>query len=368
MRVLYLSDVAHFKGGAEKSLFDAMTTPGVEAILCAPEDGPLTQAAQESGIESCTLDYGRVLGVHRPLRIFGIASALIDAVKAAWRLRRHRVDAIHSNGLKAHGVACLARVFGGPKVIVHIRSIPHTRLEKLFWVFMRVMAARMVLVSRPCWPDGLLGRTLPPNARVVFNGIVALDDGFLSDARPQSPFILGFAGRIHPSKGVHDAIAWLSDCRDLPLRFVIRGEADPQDSAYAQALNQQVTDLGLEDMCVFEGQKTGYQAIYEGIDAVIVPSTTPDPLPRACMEGAALGLPVLGYPAGGIPDMIEDGESGFLVANAQDLRRAIEALSDAERYAVMSKAATSHARTHFSLDALHRALKGIYAQVVNAAQ
>ena len=46
----------------------------------------------------------------------------------------------------------------------------------------------------------------------------------------------------------------------------------------------------------------------------VVPSVYPDPLPRAVLESMALGKPVLAFDVGGIGEMVDDGETGMLLA------------------------------------------------------
>ena len=48
-------------------------------------------------------------------------------------------------------------------------------------------------------------------------------------------------------------------------------------------------------------------------DVVVVPSVYPDPLPRAVIEGMALGKPIVAFDVGGIGEMLDDGVEGALV-------------------------------------------------------
>jgi len=66
-------------------------------------------------------------------------------------------------------------------------------------------------------------------------------------------------------------------------------------------------------------RRSGLDDIYRGLDIVAVASSVPDPFPRAVIEAFSLGIPVVGYPAGGIPDMIRDRETGYLVTSADTL-------------------------------------------------
>ena len=366
--ILFLSDVDYFKGGAERSLFDAMAAPAIMPILAAPASGPLTAEAQKRGIKTATLDFGAVLKVHRPFRARSIALSFKSALNAARALKRlakhHGCTAIHTNGLKAHGVACLARLIGGPPVIVHYRAIPYTPLEKLFWKITQIIAAQVILVSRPCWP----GRALPRNTSVIFNGIdLAAMPTLAPRAQNGKALTLGFIGRIHPSKGLHHLIDWFAYAREnsLDLKLMIRGAAAPQDKAYETEIRRKAQETGLSERIVFDGNKDSYCEIYDGIDVNVVPSVTPDPLPRSCMEANALGIPVLGYPAGGIPFMIDHGVNGFLIRDEREFCAALQRLTEEDGlYETISAAAIQNAENRFSLTALHAALADVYAAVL----
>ena len=321
MKIMFLSDVEYFKGGAERSLFDAMATPGITPMLVAPDKGELIDAAKQNGIKTDTLEFGLVRTVRRPFKFRDIIRTFTDALHAARTLKTIAMNegavAIHSNGLKAHGIACLSRLIGGKPVIIHYRSIPHTPQEKIFWRITQIIASKLILVSRPCWP----WERLPANTKVIFNGI-ELPDRNILPPRPENPrpFTLGFIARIHPSKGLHHLINWFQYAHKngLDIRLVVRGEVAPDEPDYEQKCRTMVEQKGLSDHIIFEGKKLNYKEIYSHIDVNVVSSVTPDPLPRSCMEASAFGIPVLGYPAGGIPDMIDDGVNGFLIRDERE--------------------------------------------------
>ncbi len=361
-KILFLSDVPDFKGGAENSLFDLLGNPNIEPVLAIPEKGAMSRAAEAKGIQTVTIDYGKVLTVRRPFKFLDIPRTFFSAFSAARQLKKTAkklgADYVHSNGLKAHGVACFARVIGGKPVFAHFRAIPFTKLEKMFWKAVRLLSRRVILVSRPCWP----GETLPDNVKVVFNGIRVANDT-PPERNPGTPFRLGFAGRIQYTKGVDTLIEWFDYAykRGLDIRLVIRGEAAPDEKDYEERVRKMVADRGLEDICVFEGKVDGVENVYKGIDANVVSSVVPDPLPRSVMEACAVGMPAIGYPAGGIPYMIEDGKSGFLVDNAEKFYETVsDLIEDAGLYKAISEGAFRRARENFTLTKLHQSITHEY--------
>jgi glycosyltransferase involved in cell wall biosynthesis len=366
MKILYLSDVEFFKGGAERSLFDLMRNPEVEPHLIVPCQGAISEAAQKENIKFHILDFGNVLNVRRPFKLRDIIKTFSAALKAARSIekisRKAGAKIIHTNGLKAHGVACLSRLLGGPKVVIHFRAIPFTKNEMIFWKSVQLIASKVILVSRPCWP----GNSLPRNVQVVFNAIRIPDPALLPERPQQPPFILGFVGRIQFTKGLDTLVEWFEHAfrNGLDIKLVIRGEPAPDELEYLEMIKKMITDKDLEDRCVFEGRVEGFEKIYGHIHANVVSSVTPDPLPRSVMEASALGIPVIGYPAGGIPYMFEDKKSGFLVQTKEEFYEVVKNLmSDSELYNSISQNAIENAKTKFVMERLHSEVTNIYRDI-----
>ena len=328
-KVLFFPPVPDFKGGAERSLFDLMRNTAIEPRLVVPELGPISVAAEKEGVPVEVLSLGGVSSLRRPLTAGAAASALGDWVRAARQLKalcvRDGIDIVHSNGLKAHCIAGLARSMGGKPTVFHVRDIAVQRSERGIWRMLARFCDHMILVSRACWP----GETLPAKVSVVFNGVLPTPrPAPRADGAGDGVVTLGFCGRIHPFKGLDVLLDWLAFARaeGAEARLVVRGEAAEEDAAYLAEIHRKVAALGLGDHVRFDGQVEGIEAVYAGLDAVVVPSTVPDPLPRSVMEAMSLGFPVIGYPAGGIPDMIDDKKNGWLAANETDFRAALASI------------------------------------------
>jgi glycosyltransferase involved in cell wall biosynthesis len=361
IRVLFFSPVAYFKGGAERSLLDLLTNPEIEPHVLAPADGPILQKTRSLGIPGDVVNFGAVESVHRPFTFGkGLAAtkSAISAVRTILRICDERgIDILHSNGLKAHVLACAARTFGGPPTVVHIRDIPFTGAEKSVWQLLRRTADQMVLVSRACWPNV----PLPSNASVVHNGI-EVPQMALQPFRPRIPLTIGFIGRISTQKGLHLLLNWMHEAKktNLELQLIVRGSFEQPDNGYQQQIEMLIRSLKLSNISL-EGFVSDADKVYSGIDVVCVPSHVPDPLPRSVMEPMARGIPVIAYPAGGIPEMIEDGATGFIVANANEFLAAIRALMYEQRTIdTIIAAARKRIECEFSLPTLHSAMLNIY--------
>ena len=363
LRVLFLSPVPDFKGGAERSLVDLLRNPRIEPLLVVPAAGQLSAYAAGNNVPVRVLEFGGISDIRRPFRLSHGIRVTAQLLSVARRLadicRRRDVDIVHSNGLKAHVIAVTARLLGGRPCVTHIRDIANTRTERMVWRALQVLSDQMILVSRACWPS----RKLPRNVHVVYNGF-RVPAGERSRPRNSRP-VLGFVGRIHPAKGLHALLGWMAEARrtGLSLQLIVRGAFAAETPAYEREIAQRIQALALARQVVFEGFVADPDEVYSGIDIVCVPSTTPDPLPRAVMEAMGRGLAVLAAPCGGIPEMIVHGENGFLVGNHRDFTATIERLrSEPELLLDVGRRARDRCVSMFALERLHENVGHAYAR------
>lgn len=99
------------------------------------------------------------------------------------------------------------------------------------------------------------------------------------------------------------------------------------DGYLKERLEAKVKELELQDHVLFLGDRNDIPSLMRVADAMILPSLQ-DNLPFSVMEAQVVGLPVIGSIAGGIPEMIEDGETGLLFekGNSKALKKQIEKL------------------------------------------
>ena len=134
-RVLLVSPVSEFKGGAEVVLRTMLANPHIEPVLALPEEGPIEQAARAMGVPVCFYRPSAMLHVHRPPRPGPIAAAVADAFRCSRRLRRlareHGCPILHSNGLKPHMLLALLGSSARVRTLVHLHDIPYRRSERV---------------------------------------------------------------------------------------------------------------------------------------------------------------------------------------------------------------------------------------------
>jgi glycosyltransferase involved in cell wall biosynthesis len=87
------------------------------------------------------------------------------------------------------------------------------------------------------------------------------------------------------------------------------------------------------------------------IDVLLVPSAPHEATTRVILEAYAAGVPVIARRAGGIPEVVDDGQSGYLADDAADMARlAVLLLGDPARRAEMSRGARECWRRRFTLE------------------
>jgi glycosyltransferase involved in cell wall biosynthesis len=123
-----------------------------------------------------------------------------------------------------------------------------------------------------------------------------------------------YAGVLTPLKGVHHLInAFARIARDASqTRLVIVGHEE--NTSYAAELRAQIGRLGIDECIQFVGEVSQAElAEWMRRACVFVLPTYSEGLPRVVFEAMATRLPVVSSPVSGIPEIVEDGVTGFLV-------------------------------------------------------
>ncbi|MDO5394919.1 MAG: glycosyltransferase family 4 protein [Bacteroidales bacterium] len=164
-----------------------------------------------------------------------------------------------------------------------------------------------------------------------------------SASRSKEGFKLLFVGRIVPRKGLKALLVGMgqSGLKDRIELNIVGGYEDP---AYENEIKGAVAAYGLENNVIFHGWRTSQEIIemYKDIDALVLPSYQ-ETLPCVIAEAMALGKPVIATKVGGIPEMVDDGETGFLydADNTTELVEVLQrfgSLSDEEMERMRRKA------------------------------
>lgn len=368
-RVLFV-DHAGVLGGAELSLLDVVGAFDGRSSAVLLADGPFRPALAARGV-SVAVEPMRALGAVRKHSVVASPGALLDAWRVAGRLARRARghDVLYANSQKAFVVAALAGWRSGTRVVWHLRDVlgpPHfsrSTVRVAVWLANRV--ASVVIAN-----SGATARAFAAAGgraalvRVVHNGIDAAPfDAVMpaaaaalrSELAPPGSFVVAHVGRFHNWKGQHVLLHALARERRAAAWFV--GAPLFGEEAYASELRALADHLGVAARVRFLGFRHDVPALLRAADAVVHSSVFPEPFGRVVVEGMLAGRPVIAAAAGGVPEIVTDGETGILVQpdDSRALGAAITRLID-DPAAASALAARGRARAEeaFTVEAMRR--------------
>ena len=141
-----------------------------------------------------------------------------------------------------------------------------------------------------------------------------------------SYFTLLFLGLLGKNKGIYDLLECIRDHKvefQGKLKLYIGGNGEIEN------VKQLIKEYGIADIVIFEGWVSGDKKIelLNNSDAYILPSYK-EGLPISILEAMSYGMPIISTPVGGIPEIVSNGENGYLVepGNKEDIYKAIISL------------------------------------------
>ena len=240
-------------------------------------------------------------------------------------LKDSKIDLVHANSMTAFFVLSFPARLCRVTLIYHLHDTLLSPKEGgtmsdaaknmlLFW--MKAFADRIIVVSE------FAGNTITSKKQPLEKKISIVHNGLELIKIRQSchkvyngglPLLVAF-GRLDSKKGFHVAIAAAAILRDrygyhVKLNIIGDGSMRPelQDMVKREKLNGQVEMLGFKDNV--------HEYVAQG-DIVLIPSVWEDPLPLAVIEAMANSKIIIASEVGGIPEMLKNGEEGFLVPKA----------------------------------------------------
>ena len=138
---------------------------------------------------------------------------------------------------------------------------------------------------------------------------------------------LAFMGRISPEKRVDRAI---EISRRLEMEIKIAAKVDKVDQEYFETVVEPLMKHPLVEYVgeIGEGQKDEFLG---NAHALLFPIDWPEPFGLVMIEAMACGTPVIAYRHGSVPEVLEEGHTGFIVDGMEDALRAVERISTLSR-------------------------------------
>jgi L-malate glycosyltransferase len=178
--------------------------------------------------------------------------------------------------------------------------------------------------------------------------------------------LLCHVSNFRPVKRVMDVIAVFEKVsRVIPSRLAMIGDGPDRSRAEAWCRDHQLTDR-----VTFLGNVGNLEEIVGASDLFVLPSEA-ESFGMAALEAMACEVPVIGTNAGGLPEVVTDGETGFLlpVGDTEGMAaRAIEILSDRDRHRQMGITAREVAIEKFDVNRVVPHYREVYERVMSIAK
>jgi len=358
-------------GGAQVALDLAkfLATQGRESPVWIPGTGLSWSHAEQSGL---------------PVQGFDLTSAMsasrLQAARVNWqvwsRVRGFGRGLVHVHSPVVYGALRRGLGYSGLKQVMHVQVEQDE--EGLRWALRR--CPDLIITCARFLVD-LVRRALPERCRdrqwivAVPNAVdvVKFAAGNKTEAKRKVgapagvPLALTLAN-LAPHKGQETVIrtAAVLKARGVETHFWLAGIERGGAGTYTARLNALIREAGVADRVRLLGQRSDAPDLLRAADFFLLPSTC-EGLPLSILEAQATKVPVLAAPTSGIPEVVWDGNTGFLIPadDAEAYARRVEellanpALSDRVR-----EAAFLHTTREYSWRAFCRRVAGLYDELL----
>ncbi len=370
-RVAFLSHYAELYGAnlSLLNLIDGLGRHGARPHVIAPESGDLLPELARRGIPAVVLPLSWWVSPRRT--VLGVTGRLLRNLRGlralTAQLARWRCDVVYSNSsVFAIGAMAAARL--GLPHIWHVREFGDRDYglrpdfgQHLFRLGLRTADAT-VFVSQAL-RRAILGRNLPANSHVIYNG-VAPEAAF--DARRQAaqsvrgrrqPFTFVLVGRFRASKGQAVAIRAFAQvaARHPAVRLLLvggTGLTGQQD--YFDCCRALAAELAVADRVEFWGYIPDPERAFLEADVALMCSRH-EAMGRVTAEAMSACRPVIGFDSGGTAELIDSGRTGLLYRGGAEALAACMA-----RYVTTPELAWQHGQAGWH-DARRRHSTEVYA-------
>lgn len=289
-------------GGASRALLNfvaQLDREQFEPVVIVTQEGELSESLRQQGTPC----------IARPARPKGtgkveFARMLLSNLRF-FRQQRFDVISVNYGSLGWTSPELLTAHWTGVPVVTHFHIIEQTTSPFLKY------SKRAVVVSNYIGERTDTGQV---PVEVVHNISNVEKFGHGRDIRDEFGFadgdpVVTFVGQIKKIKGIDYFLTMAERSQRDNVKFLIAGEIRDPDPAFKDQFLQRVESL---PNVTYLGYRTDPENIYATSSILVMPSLWPEPCAMVLFEAAAARKPLVCAATGGTPEIIRDGETGFL--------------------------------------------------------
>jgi len=378
--ILYIITQSEF-GGAQKYVYylaNGLTKEKYEVTVACGIGGLLINRLKESNVE--------VVPIPELVREISPLKDCLAFIRLIRVIRKGKFHIVHTNSTKAGILGRLAAKLAGVPIVLFtthgfVLNEPMGWLRKLvFSIAERIAGYFTDIIIAVTEADR---QTVIKYNIVQPHRIITIHNGLDTDAFKNSimyklgqkreelglpsdrKIIVGIVANFYPTKGLQYFIkaAKLVKKAFPETLFVIIGDGQQREE-----LKELVDKLGLTASILFKGQRDDVAEILPLFD-VFVLSSVKEGLPFALLESMAAARPIVATKVGGIPEVIRDGETGYLVppCDPESLAKAIcSLLADKEKAREIGLSAKKRVVSSFSLKKMVEKTEKVYETLLKS--
>lgn len=354
LTILFIHGITEI-GGAERELLrmlGELPSLGYQPLVACPLQGPFVQELDRRKIEHHAI----AMPPWRKLLAYPKRASAVRALREVIMTKRPLV--LHVNDI--WWVPQTLRAVAGFRIpiVAHVRQEidpPKVRRYELNEL------DRVFPVSRQIQRSLEAGGILPERLRVIYSGLDTSAVPVQADGRqirhefgiPVDVPLIGTVGNLFPRKGYEVMLRALPTIlKSLPeLHYLIVGGGN---AAYETRLRSLVKELGVANRVHFAGFQDPVYSCLAAIDLYVHPALT-EGFGIAVLEAMAMRKPVVATATGGLPEIVQDGETGIVVlpGDPDALAQSVsELLLDSAQCRQLGEAGRTRVATHFTVESM----------------
>jgi glycosyltransferase involved in cell wall biosynthesis len=288
--------------------------------------GPLQTEAAHLGIEVAECYPLQARFTWNPIKLAQYMHSFAASIRSLrLQLRALQPEVVHANSVRAGLVATAATIATNTSIVWHVHD---TLPRHPFSVAIRAFAASsrrtaLIAVSRATartFCGTIWTRSLALKTEVLHNVFTGWRTGSQQTDRLRAElgagrFLIGCVGQICARKNQVEMVEIFAEVlKSSPeaLLLIVGSSLFPCNEPYEDRLKQRIQDLGISQSVRLMGKRDDVPLLLEAMDLLVLPSRK-EPFPMILLEAMYAGVPVVAFAVDGVPELLADRRTAWLV-------------------------------------------------------